>query len=134
MFDSKFLKRVVNDNLTEYDKNFILSLFEGSVKDLKKEMKEKEINAAPHFKASSNSYLYLVSLNQYIGYKMKDTKEKGLKFLYNEKEAIKAGWNLRKPNQEKLMAWYEKACPKMEVIFWENEVNKNLILNYLKLS
>jgi len=141
MLDIKFVKRVINNQMLKEDKLFLKKLFNSDIKLLKKELKEKEINAAQYMNTGENAYDFLLIVNQLFYFKMEKVKEKAWKFLNNEKEAIKAGWYQKSEkwyknpeNQKKLWEWYEKANPVIDNLTWENEINQAMIINYLKLN
>lgn len=154
MLDIKFVKRVVNSQMTEEDKVFLKEIFDGNdIKLLKEELKlglikigdkeflKTEINSAQYMNNSHNAYLFLIIINQLFYFRMNKEKEKAWKFLNNEKEAEKAGWYQKSEkwhknpaNQKKLLDWCDKANPNIDNVLWENEINKAMIINYLKLK
>lgn len=59
-------------------------------------------------------------------------KERAKTFLYDEKEAEKAGWNAKKEDKGKLLAWADKAYPNHDIDLWETEQDIENCISILK--
>lgn len=108
------------------------------LKELEKDLKNTQIGKqkkeflGKYLKNCDKSFDFISGLNKYIAVKIQKEKERAWKFLTNKEESEKAGWFSKKPNEESLIKWGERAYPNLTLDYWETEVEVALLKSYFK--
>lgn len=130
------LLNIKNENINENEKNLLKKLMSFSLDEtkdiLKKIKKDYKNNCLSQFLDLNETYEYLKlqTLNFYDNFEKE--KKMAYQFLNNEEEAKKAGWYDKKPNEDKLLSWAEKAYPKFDKEKWEKELDISFLIGYMK--
>lgn len=109
----------------------ILKKLEKDLKNVQKTNQRKEF-LARELKTALISAEYITLSNEYIKVKIKEEKERAWKFLNDKEEAEKYGWYSKKPQENLLIEWANKAYADLKLDLWETELDINLLKTYLK--
>jgi len=122
----KALERNFFKNLDDAGAKRLAKKLKESAKDVRNGRMRKFFTSASEYISFEDVYDFLKLQNEYFYEQWAFEKVNALAFLHDEEEIEKAGWNSRKPNQEKLLEWAEKAYPKAKSDIWDVEFEQYL--------
>jgi uncharacterized protein YbbC (DUF1343 family) len=139
-FFNAYFDKLAGDR--ELKEQIILGYSEEDIKRLKKKLKEtakdvrngrlRKFFTSAEYISQEKIYQFLKLQNEYFYEQFEKEKERATKFLNNEEELINAGWLSRKPQENKLLEWAEKAYPSVNPDKWDLEFEQKLFDERLK--
>ena len=118
---------------------FFKGLEDTDIKRLGKKLKEsakdvrngrlRKFFTSAEYVSMENITNFLLLQNEYFYEQWAIEKETKLAFFNNESEREKAGWNSRKPQEDKLLVWADNAYPKAKSDVWDVEFEQYLFDN-----